>query len=929
MRAWCNRAIHDLLLEVTTPGSREIWADVNRTDVYVPDGTEVKPYKTAEDAALAANFMATAASPVHVHLAPGTYNEDSFSLSSYVKMQGSGWGVTILKGNDPNNHFITLGAATVLRDVNIWGPTLATKACIYHAAADTRPAVVADVTISRGYYGFYSYPVASPGLALLENFTFAYVASNLQSLVRAEGQADVKVVGSLAFGPINSIAKTWVATGSGAILTLLESFHKIDNSVGVFCDDSAWMRVLASVFSHGLTALETGTNGSPNIRAEGVLIHRTLGGGYTNDIKLGTVNSSIHYTGRCSRDRIVNVVGGDLQTFGMNDFTGEEGGMVLGELSVGAHETAVLPMIGYGRDAYLSGLVTGGQVTRSAGRVLSVAGGYGYINDGTNPTKITWTGTNVTVASGATEYIYINSSGVVSHSAVRPPYATNIILAEAIANTTDIVALTRDEIAVGHSLSRIQEFFEDLIGPLSVSAGQVTASATPKKLVLASGEFAVGISARTIAGSSPVTFRHVWRDGFGGWTYGAPTDTIDVAHYDNNSGTPAVFPANKYAKNAVYVSVSDDGTEVFVVYSQTAFVDAAAAQVGAMPTAPEMLGHYAMRAAGVVYHEGAATLDLVIDMRPMIGQNVPITAAAAADHDLLLNLNHDTHLQYLTTGRALTWHGTLPGAHVTNGDAHDHVGGDGAQIDHTQAANIGTRTHLQLESDIAAKVASVSGTAPIVSSGGTAPAISITPATTVAPGSLSAADKTKLDSLTSGAAVASVSGTAPIVSSGGTTPAVSITPASTVAAGSMSASDKAKLDGIAAGATANTFGNGYQSAADVARVTYNANTSFQTRSTLTTPALPAGTYRVSWMAVIDGTQNNRDIEAQLYNATDAVIVGVVQIARPANSTVRQRVAGFAEVTFTGAAKTFQVQYRTTNVASTVGISDSRIEIWRV
>jgi hypothetical protein len=48
-----------------------------------------------------------------------------------------------------------------------------------------------------------------------------------------------------------------------------------------------------------------------------------------------------------------------------------------------------------------------------------------------------------------------------------------------------------------------------------------------------------------------------------------------------------------------------------------------------------------------------------------------------------------------------------------------------------------------------------------------------------------------------------VSGTAPIVSSGGNTPAISITAATTSAAGSMSGADKTKLDGIQAGAEVN------------------------------------------------------------------------------------------------------------------------------
>lgn len=54
--------------------------------------------------------------------------------------------------------------------------------------------------------------------------------------------------------------------------------------------------------------------------------------------------------------------------------------------------------------------------------------------------------------------------------------------------------------------------------------------------------------------------------------------------------------------------------------------------------------------------------------------------------------------------------------------------------------------------------------------------------------------------LTNSGAVVSVTATAPIVSSGGTSPDISITAATTSAAGSMSAADKTKLDGVSAGA---------------------------------------------------------------------------------------------------------------------------------
>ena len=69
-----------------------------------------------------------------------------------------------------------------------------------------------------------------------------------------------------------------------------------------------------------------------------------------------------------------------------------------------------------------------------------------------------------------------------------------------------------------------------------------------------------------------------------------------------------------------------------------------------------------------------------------------------------------------------------------------------------------------------------------------------------------AADTWSLDTnaYVTSSGVTSVTGTAPVVSSGGTTPAISISAATTSDAGSMSSADKTKLDGIASGATANT-----------------------------------------------------------------------------------------------------------------------------
>jgi hypothetical protein len=104
-------------------------------------------------------------------------------------------------------------------------------------------------------------------------------------------------------------------------------------------------------------------------------------------------------------------------------------------------------------------------------------------------------------------------------------------------------------------------------------------------------------------------------------------------------------------------------------------------------------------------------------------------------------------------------------------------------------------------------VTAVTGTAPIVSTGGTTPAISINAATTSASGSMSAADKSKLDGIANGAQVnvptnlaqgTRTTTTVPVTSSTGTTATLDI--ATGFLAGVMSSADKAKLDGIAANA---------------------------------------------------------------------------------------------------------------------------------
>jgi len=127
----------------------------------------------------------------------------------------------------------------------------------------------------------------------------------------------------------------------------------------------------------------------------------------------------------------------------------------------------------------------------------------------------------------------------------------------------------------------------------------------------------------------------------------------------------------------------------------------------------------------------------------------------------------------------------------------------------------------------AAKVATVAGTSPISTSGSTAITVSIADATTAVKGAVQLSDSTSTTSSVlaatptavkaaydlAGTKVASVTGTSPIASSGGTTPAISIADATTVVKGAVQLTDSTSSTSTTTAATPNSVKSAYDLAA--------------------------------------------------------------------------------------------------------------------
>lgn len=134
------------------------------------------------------------------------------------------------------------------------------------------------------------------------------------------------------------------------------------------------------------------------------------------------------------------------------------------------------------------------------------------------------------------------------------------------------------------------------------------------------------------------------------------------------------------------------------------------------------------------------------------------------------------------------------------------------------------------------------------------------------------------------------------------------------------------------------FGSDYQRVDSPALFTTGAGvpspTPFAVKpgAVLVTPPL-TGIYTVNWHALVSSTAANAESAVRLFNLTDGVIVGSSpQRFEPSSSSQEiEDVNGGNNITFVGAAKTFQIEIRKFSgpPPSAVSIQDAWIEIWRV
>ena len=171
-------------------------------------------------------------------------------------------------------------------------------------------------------------------------------------------------------------------------------------------------------------------------------------------------------------------------------------------------------------------------------------------------------------------------------------------------------------------------------------------------------------------------------------------------------------------------------------------------------------------------------------------------------------VSNATHTGDVTGSTALTIAaGAVTYAKIQNVSATSRVLGritaGAGSAEELTGANLATIIGI---TNTAANVTGVTGTAPVVSSGGTAPAISMAAASSGVNGYMTGTYATKLDGIAAGATtcvgtVTGVTGTAPVVSSGGTAPVISMAAANTTTSGYLTSTDWNTFNGKQAAGT--------------------------------------------------------------------------------------------------------------------------------
>jgi hypothetical protein len=303
-----------------------------------------------------------------------------------------------------------------------------------------------------------------------------------------------------------------------------------------------------------------------------------------------------------------------------------------------------------------TGHFSGGDITRNAGLNVDVTAGVGHYQTGTTYTRVTWAGATIALTASSENFIYVTSGGTVTSSTTFPSLLSTVILGSAWTDATTVISISTHNVDIDQRPAGEHRWIFEIFGALAVDGSIASVNGgNGLQFDITSGTYYIVDERKVSASLVPASpFTYWYRNGSGGWTTVTGSTQVNPNLYDDGSGTLASVPSGEFKKDVIFRILNTDGEEVHVVYGQDTYPTQADAVGALLATPPDYLKKWTLRLASAVVQEGGTSISVVLDERPIIGQNAPISPGSTpSDHGNLAGLGDDDHQQYaLLSGNA-------------------------------------------------------------------------------------------------------------------------------------------------------------------------------------------------------------------------------------------------------------------------------------
>jgi len=250
-----------------------------------------------------------------------------------------------------------------------------------------------------------------------------------------------------------------------------------------------------------------------------------------------------------------------------------------------------------------AGFISGGILSDNLDETVAITAGTGFIKTTDSPIGTTlsfdWSAdASIALTDDALNYIYVD------YNAGTPIIGATIDFTSLDQHTQFVVGMVAKrgtEIELLQSSGvKLSDFAINSWHRLEhrgierLSGAQIAETGI-RKLTVTSGIYYKNFnefinSAIDTSQSAPDTFRNVFRDGIGGWTYQTGQTTFTNSLYDDNDGTPSDVGGGKYAVLWVYQCLEGD---IYIQYGQSGTYNLSQAQASEVPTPPNYLASFA------------------------------------------------------------------------------------------------------------------------------------------------------------------------------------------------------------------------------------------------------------------------------------------------------------------------------------------------